>query len=573
VPRPILPAALTSLVLAALLATPVLAVTKATPPSKKQAPAAKAKKPPASTPGLETIMQDDGQLIFASPAAAEAAVARMKAIGVDRVRITASWSSLTRAPESGTKPAGFDAADPAAYEQSRWSALDTAVRAVRAAGMQVLIDIGFWAPHWATNDPPGPRARTNIDPQAYADFAVAVALRYSGAFTPKADPPTVAAPPPTEDQTLLQGLLQPKEPPPPPPPPLGVRAAQAGGAGSPAERLPAVDEFVLWNEPNIPALLLPQWQPDGTTPASPAVYRAMVQAAYPAVKAVRHKAKVLIGNTSSTGGKRGTGAVAPLEFLRGLACVDAELQPLSTPECAGFTMVPGDGWAHHPYSQNERPSRVSDATEEPGDVRMADLPVLASTLDTLVKRGRLAPADRDIYLTEFGYETTPVQGRPNVSEIQQARWLTWAEYLADKVPSVRSFAQFLLQDQPPAPVRVSTSVARPFGEFTTGLLVSSGNDKMAAKTFVAGLFAQLKPRHKVLLYGRLRLGAGIKTILIQRQLPQANWRTLGRLRIDGRSAFERTVAHQPGAVYRITYPDLDGHRQRGLTIKPVPAGR
>jgi hypothetical protein len=352
-----------------------------------------------------------------------------------------------------------------------------------------------------------------------------------------------------------------------------VRAAQAGGAGSPAERLPAVDEFVLWNEPNIPALLLPQWQPDGTTPASPAVYRAMVRAAYPALKAARKKIKVLIGNTSSTGGRRGTGAVAPLEFLRDLACVDANLKPKTTADCAGFTAVPGDGWAHHPYSQNERPSRRSDPVKEPGDLRMADLPVLADTLNKLVKMGRLAPADRDIYLTEFGYETTPVAGRPNVSEIQQARWLTWAEYLADRIPTVRSYAQFLLRDQPPAPVKVSTSAARAFGEFTTGLLVSSGNDKMAAKTFVAGLFAQLRSKQRVMLYGRLRLGAGPKTILLQRQFGQGAWQTLDRLSVDGRAAFQRTYGHEAGAVYRMTYPGLDGTRQRGLTIKPVPAGR
>jgi hypothetical protein len=299
----------------------------------------------------------------------------------------------------------------------------------------------------------------------------------------------------------------------------------------------------------------------------------MVRAAYPALKAARKKIKVLIGNTSSTGGKRGTGAVAPLEFLREFACVDGNLEPKTTPDCADYTVVPGDGWAHHPYSQNERPSRVSDAKTEPGDLRMADLPVLASTLDKLVKAGRLAPADRDIYLTEFGYETTPVQGRPNVSEIQQARWLTWAEYLADKIPTVRSFAQFLLRDQPPAPVRVSTSNARAFGEFTTGLLVSSGNDKMAAKTFQAGLFAQLRPKHKVLLYGRLRLGAGPKTVLLQRQIRLGAWKTVRRLQVDGRAAFERTVTHEPGSLYRLTYPDAAGLRQRGLPIKPVAAGR
>ena len=562
----------------ALLAQQAAAATTSKP---KATPASASKpkpkpKPLLATPGLETIVQDDGLMLFRPAAEVPVAAARMKSLGVDRVRITASWSSLTRSPESDSRPENFDATDPAAYEQPRWQALDTAVRAVRAAGMAALIDIGFWAPHWATSDEPGPRARTNIDPQAYADFAVAVARRYSGAFTPPAPEPSAPPPPPTEDETERQSLLQPLIPfgfPEQPPPPPPARAEQSPDTAAPAERLPDVDQFILWNEPNHQALLLPQWQPDGKTPASPGVYRAMVRAAYPAVKAARTNATVLIGNTSSTGGRRGTGAVPPLEFLRDLACVDANLAPRTTGDCANFTAVPGDGWAHHPYSQNERPSRVSNPEKEPGDLRMADLPVLADTLNKLVQAGRLAPANRNIHLTEFGYETTHVDGRPDVSEIQQARWLTWAEYLADTIPTVRSFAQFLLRDQPPAARRVSTSNARAFGEFTTGLLVSSGHDKMAARTFVAGLFAQLQRDRRVLLYGRLRLGEGAKTVLIQRQRPQAPWKTVQRLQLDGRSAFQRTIAHRPGTLYRITYPGLDGTRQRGLPTKPVPVGR
>jgi hypothetical protein len=544
-------------------------------PAAAARPESSAKRPPRATPGLETIIQDDGLLLFRPPEEVRAAVARMKALGIDRVRITASWSSLTRAPELDSKPEGFDATDPAAYEQARWEALDTAMRAIRAAGLHALIDIGFWAPHWATTDPPGPRARTNIDPQAYADFALAVARRYSGGFTPQPDPPGAPPPAPSQDQDIVQAFLQPLVPFPLPDliPPMGVRAAQTADAAADGGRLPAVDEFILWNEPNHQGLLLPQWQADGTTPASPVVYRAMVRAAYAAVKTARTKVKVLIGNTSSTGGSRGTGAVPPLEFLRELACVDRNLRPRTTADCAGFTTVPGDGWSHHPYSQNERPSRVSDPRKEPGDLRLGDLPVLARTLDKLVKMGRLARANRDIYLTEFGYETGGIPGRPRVSAIMQARWLTWAEYLADKVPSVRSFAQFLLRDQPPAPVRVSASNARPFGEYSTGLLVAGGNDKPAARTFLAGLFAQLQRRGRVLLYGRLRLGHGVKTVLLQRQLPRGGWRLLERLRIDGRAAFTRTIAHRPGALYRLTYPDSAGHRRPGLAIKPVPADR
>ena len=573
-------AALLALALASMLAPAAAAQTKAKAPTVKPRPAKPA--PPVSTKGLETILQDDGLLLYRPVAEVEAAVARMRELGVDRVRITASWSSLTRAPEEETKPEGFDAADPGAYEQARWAGLDTAIRSIRAAGMKALVDIGFWAPHWATDDPPGPRARSNIDPQAYADFATAVALRYSGAFTPPA--PAGAPPPePTEDASLIAQYIQPLVPFPVPDPPLPIpllplsgataraAAAQAAQAAPTPGPLPSVDRFIIWNEPNHQGLLLPQWKADKSTPASPAVYRAMLRSGYAAVKAVRRTATVLIGNTSSTGGQRGKGPVAPLEFLRELACVDAKLKARTGGDCANFTQLPGDGWAHHPYSQNERPERVSDPKKEPGDLRLADTPVLARTLDRLVRMGRLAAANRNIHLTEFGYETKGIPGRPRVNETQQARWMTWAEHIADRVPTVRSFAQFLLRDQPPAPVRVSQSDKRPFGEYSTGLLHVDGSEKVIARTFLAGLFAQRRPKGKVLLYGRLRLGAGPKVIVLQRQVKGGAWKRVGRLTIDGRHAFQRTITHRAGASYRLTYPAADGKRRAGLAIKPVPA--
>ncbi len=604
--RPLPHAVSLALVAAALMAAPSPApaastapaaktpttTTSKSKPDKARSKSTKAKskrapykpKPAVVTRGLTTILQDDGNFLFRPAAEVQAAAARAKALGVDTIRLTAGWSSLTRDVDKAEKPAGFDARNPAAYEQSRWRALDTAVRAVRGAGMQALIDIGFWAPRWATTDP-GPRARANVNAQDFADFAAAVALRYSGAFTPPPEPPTAPEPPPTEDQSLLQSILQPLLPfplldPPPPVPAAGARglsaaAAQAqapeGGAVAPGEPLPNVTQFVLWNEPNHQGLLLPQWEPDGTTPASPRIYRAMVRAGYAAIKAVRKKSMVLIGNTSSTGGKRGVGPVPPLEFLRQLACVDRDLQPLTTADCADYTKLPGDGWAHHPYSQNERPSRTSKPDVEPDDVRLGDLQQLATTLSILVKKGRLAPADRNIYLTEFGYETKGIPGRPRVDERTQARWLTWAEYLADKIPTVRSFAQFLLRDQPPAPVRVSASNARPFGEYSTGLLLADGKDKLAAKSFLAGLFVQKRSKGRVLIYGRLRLGAGDKTISVQRQRPKHKWETIDKLTMDGRSAFTRTIPHVAGSLYRLGYPSPAGPRTTSMAIKPVPA--
>ena len=562
---------MTMFVLAIAFALTATTTAPAAASAPKQRSAAQAKTaPPISGRGLETIVQDDGLLLYRPSAEVQAAVTRMKQLGIDRVRITASWSSLTRLPESDIKPPGFDASDPAAYEQARWKGLDTAIRAIRGAGLKALIDIGFWAPNWATSDaPPAPRARADIDPQEFAAFARAVVLRYSGAFTPPA--PAADPPAPSQDESIIKELLQPLVPF-ALPIAASARAAQNGAAVAPGEPLPKVDRFILWNEPNHQGLLMPQWKADRRTPASPRVYRAMLRAGYAAIKATRRSASVLIGNTSSTGGKRGTGPVAPLEFLRELACVDAQFKPRRTADCRNFKLIPGDGWAHHPYSQNERPSRVSKPRTELGDVRIADLPLLASTLDRLVKMRRIAPANRRIYLTEFGYETKGVPGRPRVNERQQARWMTWAEYLADRVPTVRSFAQFLLRDQPPAPERVSQSAARPYGEYSTGLLRVNGTDKLIAKSFLAGLFAQVQPTGKVMLYGRLRLGAGPKAIVLQRRLSGGRWKRLGRLTVDGRASFQRTFRHVPGAQYRLSYPGPVGRRATSMGLKPVRAG-
>jgi hypothetical protein len=77
----------------------------------------------------------------------------------------------------------------------------------------------------------------------------------------------------------------------------------------------------------------------------------------------------------------------------------------------------------------------------------------------------------------------------------------------------------------------------------------------------------------VLLYGRLRLGAGRKTVTVQRQLPGGAFKTIGTLRIDGRSAFTRTIAHTPGSRYRLGYPAPTGKRKSSIAIKPVAAAR
>jgi hypothetical protein len=513
---------------------------------------------PAATAhaALETVVQDDASLIHRPPDQVRAAMKKLHDLGVDRVRLTANWSVLTRDPDSDVRPSGFDARDPAAYPQAVWQGLDEAVRIARENGLKVMVDIGFWAPHWATTDPPGPRARTNINPRDFADYVVAVARRYSGHYAPL--PIVAPPPPPSQDQSLLDALFG--GPSTPVPAPIVV---------SP-EPLPAADEFVLWNEPNFPGLLLPQWKGKGKTarPASPGIYARMVRGAYAAAKPLRPDAKFLLGNTSSDGGRAPRGVVAPLLFLRQLACVDARLRPLRTKECRNYTRLPGDGWAHHPYPRQLRPDNSADS-EKPDNVRLGSLNRLSKLLRKLAARKRISKALQQIHITEFGYETTKIADRPVLSQARQARWLTWAEYLASRVPGVVSYAQFLLRDLPPGPVRVSNSKSRAFGEYYSGLETVDGVDKLAATSFTAGLFASHTSKTRVVLWGRLRLGPGTKAITIERKRGSGPWRAISTMSVPGQQSFTLKVRFASRAVYRLRWPRADGSTGTGLSIRPI----
>jgi len=230
---------------------------------------------------METVVQDDAQFLHRPAAQVQQSARRLADLGADRLRLTAGWSSLAPDPRARRVPgAPFDASDSKTYPKGAFGPLDTAVKAATAAGVKVMIDLAFWAPRWAVGRAAGNPARQRywIDANAFADFATAVARRYSGGFPDPAD----------QDKTL-----------------------------------PAVRMFTTWNEPNHPSFLMPQWvrTPDGGyRPESPHIYRAMHNAAYAAIKKVSRQDMVLVGGTASTGSTvPGKGGVPPLEFLRTMA--------------------------------------------------------------------------------------------------------------------------------------------------------------------------------------------------------------------------------------------------------------
>lgn len=508
---------------------------------------------------LDTIVQDDAQLLHGTDADVGASLDRLRDLGVDTVRVTAGWSVLSREPEAKVAPPSFDQTDPAAYEQGRFTALDRVVRLASQRGLRVLMDIGFWAPHWATDEAASvPRARTRVDADAYGRFATALARRYSGSFTPA---PAIEPVPPTQDGNFLEDLLGTSDPPPP--------AATAPVSGP----LPRVGLFSLWNEPNHPAFLLPQ-QPRGAD-SSPAVYRRMVRAGVAGIRGVQADAQVLIGGlaSKSTNGR----GVSPLRFIRELACVDGKLRPLRTAECRDFTPLPGDGFTAHPYSLSTPPD-ARPSKGQPDDLPLGALPRMTALLRKLTARGRFVRGLRNVWITEYGYETNPPATTTRYGLADQARFLPWAEYLAWRDPQVRAFAQFLLKDLAPAASPQGESDRRAFGQWESGLLFADGTPKPAAESFAGGLFVRpLAGRaRRLAIWGRVRIGgpaASTRGVTLEMLAPGARtWRTLRSTTRAGRARaatfttagiFERVVAAtriRKGTRFRMRYRVGDAER-------------
>ena len=370
---------------------------------------------------LPVTVQDDALMLHRGGAEVQATARRMASLGVDSVRLTASWSTLAPEPESKRVPK-FDATNSDAYPRESFMRLDRAVKAVTSAGMTPQIDIAFFAPRWGVRREvrithPG-RHRWEIRTKRYARFAEAVAMRYNGTHR---DP---------------------------------ARSS---------EQLPAVRLWATWNEPNHSAFFLPQWRryQGKWVPRSPHLYRKLHERGYAAIKRVDPTNQVLIGNTAALGGTaigpRRT--IAPLRFIRELACVDRRGRPLEDRlECENFKPLQADGLAHHPYSLYDRPDVPS---VHPDQITMGDLGRLSALLDRLHKLGRTTTR-LPILITEYGYETNPPDQFRGVSLRQQARYHGFATFLAWRQQDVTSFAQFLMNDIPPPP----GAGQRPRGERT-----------------------------------------------------------------------------------------------------------
>ena len=319
----------------------------------------------------------------------------------------------------------------------------------------------------------------------------------------------------------------------------------AAFAGEVATRYGAdVDRYIIWNEPNLPSWLQPQARctRHGCTPVAPHLYRGLVRAARPAIRAADPGAQVLIGAMSSRGQdlRSKNATERPLVFLRALGCVDRHWRRLRTGYCKDFKPATGDGFAFHPHGTLTSPDR---AYRNRDDVNLASLERLESTLDRLQRGGRLRASTRrfGLFLDEYGYQTRPPDRTAGVSLATQDRWLQIAAYRAWRDPRVRLLTQYQWLDEP---LRRAGSA---FAGWQSGLRFLNGKPKPALAHFDTPM--QLDAARSR-LWGQARPG-GAQTVRVERRLRGSKKYALyATVRTDSRGYWTLKRRLARGARYR-----------------------
>jgi hypothetical protein len=364
-----------------------------------------------------TLFEAPRELLSSDDALRSQTLDDIQGMGVSYLRVVILWRSVAPSSGAATPPVGFNESGQDGY---LWAPYDRAINDARARGLKVLVTISGPIPKWASANHKSYTYKPSVT--RYQRFVTAVGNRY-------------------RDQVSM---------------------------------------WSIWNEPNHPAFLTPQFagSKKHRYAYSPKLYRRLFLAGDRGLRASGNgRDRLLIGETEPVGS---TKTVAPLRFMRGLFTPRGKL--------------PADGYAHHAYTNGSGPSYVPRGRD---NVTIGVLSRLTRALDYWAHKGRIRRG-MPVYLTEFGIQSTP-DPYVGVSYQRQAEYRSISEWYAWRNPRVVSFSQYLMRDDDPRP---GSKYAR-YSGFESGLRGSSGKAKLAYGGFRLPLVADARGK-RVYFWGEVR---------------------------------------------------------------------
>ena len=430
-------------------------------------------------PSQFTIFEAPRELISDDDALRTQTFDEIDHLGARWIRVVLYWHDVAPSPDAGAAPA-FDETDPTAYAFGRY---DRLMNEAKAHGLRVLMTISGPVPRWATEFRRDTVSRPL--PGRFQKFATAVGRRY------------------------------------------GSR----------------VDLWAVWNEPNHPDFLAPQYTGQGRRkrPVSPGIYRRLFFAASRGLKASGARARVLAGETAPVGTGK---VVAPITFLRGTMCLDGHFR-----KRRGCPKLPAYGWAHHAYTPKSGPRYVSASRN---NVTIGTLGRLTSALTRAGRAGgirRGAP----VYLTEFGIQSKP-DPYYGVGQARQNEYRARSEQIAYRNRRVYAFSQYLMRDDPP----VKGPRSQRYSGFESGLRTAAGRKKLAYAGFPLPLVADRTAR-STRLWGLVRPATGRTRVTIDyRDRHARRWRRLKTRATNARGVWSTTTRNRSGRRYRVRWASPAG---------------
>jgi hypothetical protein len=424
----------------------------------------------------------------------DSALAKIDSLGTHALRVVLYWRNVAPSATSKKKPA-VDLTDPASYA---WGEYDALLAAAKARGWPVLLTVSGPVPKWATK-----RKKDYVTyPSAkeFQAFMTAVGRHYA-------------------DQVAI---------------------------------------WSVWNEPNHPDFLMPQYTKKRHNPVSGKTYRRLFLAAWRGLRASGNgQDPLLMGETAP----RGTGkVVAPLAFMRQALCLDRSYR--RTRRCAN---LPADGYAHHSYSTRQGPFFVPPNRD---DVTMGVISRLTRALD-LAHRAGAVRSNMPLYLDEFGVQSFPDK-LLGVSLNKQAEYYAISEKLAYDNRRVKSFSQYLLRDDPKDTKGGGGSLAdSAFPGFESGLELANGKRKPAYNGYRLPLVVTESGRRGATIWGRVRPATAVTTVTIQYR-DRGGWRALRDVQTDAGGVFTARTTRREGRRWRVLWTAPDGTRYRGATTRAYP---
>jgi hypothetical protein len=296
-----------------------------------------------------------------------------------------------------------------------------------------------------------------------------------------------------------------------------------------AERFPYVRYWTIWNEPNQRLWL---------DPPSPSLYvNRLLNPGYAAIKQANPRALVGGGVTAPRGN---TGGVSPLAWIKAMGKAGARL----------------DAYAHHPY-----PLLPRAETPWTGGCRYCETVTMA-TLERLINAVNRYLGPKRIWLTEYGYQTSPPDHWLGVTWAQQAHYVAEAALRVWKAPHVDMLINFMYRDDADDDPGFQAG-------WQSGFYSAAGRVKPSLLAFTLPLVQVSRAGSGTSVWGQVRPRSGPQSYRLQ-VFRGGSWQWVGpTLRTGARGNFLRKVSTTAGERLRF-WSTADHEFSLTLTIKARP---